>query len=169
METYLLRLKENVAALRAGQWLGVFPLFNLALAVYLVFIWCGKPHLMPQTTPVQTVGETVTALKEIKPFSYYTGKIKEKDIFASFDSVTQALPEKGDAPSSVQNQISQWKAQWKIVGIILDSQHEAIIEKRPGETFFLHEGEEIEGAKIKSIQEGSIQLEWKNQEFNLVQ
>ena len=124
---------------------------------------------MPQAAPVQIAGETAAALKQFKPFSYYAGKIKEKDIFAPLDSVTQALPEAADAATLVQNQINQWKAQWKVVGIVLDSQHEAIIEKQTGDTSFLHEGEEIEGARVKSIQEGSVQLEWKNQDFNLVQ
>ncbi len=94
-----------------------------------------------------------------KPYNHYSNLIKTRDIFS-----------RPEGKSELIDGGSQLEKKFRLVGIVLDGDPEAIVEDlQTRKTLFLHEGDFLKGSKVQQIQEGKIILLVDDQEIELVQ
>ena len=111
-----------------------------------------------------------TVTSPIKPLSEYENAIAGRDIFhpawlPSEPVLGPTALAQPDSPAA-----SEFLQTLKLVGIILDKDPQAIIEDRQTQnTFFLHSGEDIKGAKIEAIHKGKVSLNYGGQIVELAQ
>lgn len=105
------------------------------------------------------------AFAQTKPYTYYTAPIEERDIFESPFSTTKKIEE-----VKLTSSIPELTKNLRLVGIVLDSNSEAVIEDLESkQTFFLHQGDGIRGSIIDEIQESKVILRYQDQRVELVQ
>jgi len=101
---------------------------------------------------------------DIKPFSHYAEKFKDRDIFD-----TSFKGNKTPAENLIPVVMDPTR-RLKLVGIILDSHPQAIIENvQTKQTFFLSEGDSFEDITVKEIKESKVVLVYQGQSYDMEQ
>lgn len=162
----------KASALNTGRGRDKVRALNIALAVLLAglvlfFIvdlaFFSKPYDIRSGTPAVTEGESnlgdESALRP-KDYSYYSAAISGRNIFTAPEDETAAV---AAGPS-----IDEVMAGLSLLGVIEGDRPQAIIEdKATGKSYFLYEGGAIGNAKVVSIGDGEVSLEYQGQTFEL--
>lgn len=100
--------------------------------------------------------------EDVKPYEYYQGFITQRDIFMS--------PwEKPNDPTASNVTASEFSNQYKLVGIVLDDNPQAILEETAtGQSVFVHKGDTVGNARVEEIHEGKVILLYNNEKIELV-
>ncbi len=111
-------------------------------------------------------GESVDAkLTELKPFDDYRLQLEQTDVFeAPWEAPKDTSTKNLDTPLVELTKVL------RLIGIVLDADPKAIVEDlKTKQTYFLSIGEEISGAKLKSVDEGKVTFFYNDQEVDITQ
>ena len=156
---------------RVGPFLN-FKFLNIALAA-LLLLFFGYTILQLFVSPVSQIKkisesserqtpEDKDEIQVTKPkdYEYYNKQFAKRDIFSA------PAIEGGAEGSSVVAQ--QTVKDFKLVGIILDKQPQAILENSvTKETYFLNEGDKLDRIQIKEILESKVVIIYAGEEIEL--
>ena len=124
----------------------------------------------PAQEATDTPVSSDNSLLQAKPFSVYAQTLSERDIFASpfqkplVDTPAAASSEPAPAPTPTFD-LSQ---NYKLVGIILDNDPQAVIEDiRNQRTLFLSKGDQLEGGVLDEISDGRVVFLFNNQRIEM--
>ncbi|MEE8360318.1 MAG: hypothetical protein V3S04_05265 [Candidatus Omnitrophota bacterium] len=99
---------------------------------------------------------------DVRPYSYYSQEMRSKKVFRP--SITQERT-KSFAPEIIAEEII---GNLTLLGIVTGEVPQAIIEdKKLKKSFFLKEGQSTGGVLLKKIDEGSVTVVYRGEEFNL--
>jgi hypothetical protein len=108
---------------------------------------------------VKELSAKVAAAELDEPLVYYTGPVKEKNLFTAAGEQTQAV-----STPSFKEKISSLNLQGIISG---DSPQAVIVDKKSKQTYFLSAGEYIGEIEVKEILPGRVRLNYLGQETEL--
>jgi len=107
-------------------------------------------------------------LSRSKSFNYYKNKMKGRDIFQSVKKEPRKHREK-KKKNRADNSQAEFKRQFRLVGVVLDSNPKAIIvNSKTKETLFFLKGEKVGIAELIEIFEGRIILLLNGKEMEMV-
>lgn len=113
----------------------------------------------------EVVPEKITLLS-IKDFSLYAETIKSRDIFKLPYGTKEANGASVGSTDSLSNEVA---GNFKVVGIILDEEPQAIIEDLQNkDTLFLSIGQKVGTAVLEDVQEGKVIFQYNGQRLELV-
>lgn len=144
--------------------LAAFLAACLYLTANLIYpFWGFKKNNMPQITEGKNISPTPEPsepIEEPKPFEFYLGGIKGRDIFVNAGGEAAAKPQSG-VNMDLTKDIS-------LVGIISGDDPQAVIEdKKSQKTYYLSKGQFIGEMQIEDIQEGKIIIKYRGDRFEL--
>lgn len=153
---------------------------GLALLSYFLFTLFASNRQVPaplaQTGASDPVSEASSQelFSDLETLEYYLAPVRDKDIFGSLIEKKAEPPvvvkDPEPPPEPVRVPVTNITQKLRVVGIILDSNPEAILEDlEKKESLFLHKGDRIRDAVIEDIQEGKIILKYEDQTIELVQ
>ncbi|HLF17938.1 MAG TPA: hypothetical protein VI749_03475 [Candidatus Omnitrophota bacterium] len=148
-----------------------FNLFLIAACAltFLVMVFETKPLSASKFQPEVQIREfpeikdaSVKVARAVMPLQHYTQPVLERNIFLSKEEQMKNTEE-------VQsNVLAEIKNQIRIIGIVLDTQPQVIIERiKSGETEFVSKGQQIEGAVVSEILEDKVILTYQNIQLEL--
>lgn len=148
-----------------NKFLGLLAVIFIGYLVYKGFVINQNESV---DLPVMSVPETeiravTPASYQIKPLSYYTDLIDQRDIFnTSFEK-----PKAEKSVVAVLQTIDPMK-NLRLVGVVLAETPQAIVEDLDAkETVFLAKGDAIKEMVLEDIQETKIILNYQGQRFEL--
>lgn len=152
----LLRL-ENIKTLNM-----ILFFMLLAIIIYFAFdiFMLSDDGLQPVLDEKQPVVET----DEIKyePYSFYSKEFTGKRVFKLSTKEDAKRFDEPEVP------IEELMANFSLLGIVSGENPQVIIEdKSANKTFFLRQGQTAGGLLLKKIEDGTITLIYKGEEFNL--
>lgn len=124
--------------------------------VYLIVV----PYKQPQLPELQEAEPVKSKMDEpaIKPYDFYVDAVKKRPIF------TVAQQEQRAQAAAGQDLTKDFV----LMGIISGDVPQAVIEnKKAQKTYYLNEGQFIDGFQVADIQEGKVILEYNGQKFEL--
>ncbi|MFH1753698.1 MAG: hypothetical protein ABH875_05895 [Candidatus Omnitrophota bacterium] len=154
----------SLASLEAIRTMNVALFAMLILIILYVFV---DIFLIPPTDiSLSSTGEERRAKPveeiEIKPHSYYSQGMRSKEVFRP--TIGQEEP-KNLEPQILPDEIIGNLA---LLGIVTGDIPQAIIEdKKLQKSIFLKEGQSIGGVLLKAIDEGSVTVVYRGEEFSL--
>jgi len=148
-----------------------FRLLNILLLSLLVifFIFLFSQVFMPSGARINKISKSVESeekqkktkiqISEPKDYEYYSKQFAKRDIFDA--PVIEKQPTaSGDVTQAISN--------FKLVGIVLDDQPQAIIEdSATKETHFLNKGDKLDRIQIKEILESKVIVIYSGEEIEL--
>ena len=164
-----------------GSYLGLLKILNRILLILIIlslgynvvqfFLPAQKAELViAQALEAKDEFINGITLAQNKPFAENENILEPRDIFRPAWIKEETFA--GGTASQVPNLSSSVEVleELKLVGIVLDKIPQAIIEDRQTrQTFFLHPGDTIKGAKISAIQAGRVNLNLGDQTLELLQ
>ena len=168
-------------SIREGSYLGLLQMLNRILLILIMlslgynvvqfFLPAQKAELV-MAPALETKDEFINGitLAPTKPFAENENILEPRDIFRPAWIKEETFA--GATASQVPNSLSAAEVleELKLVGIVLDKIPQAIIEDRQTrQTFFLHPGDTMKGAKILAIQAGRVKLNLGDQTLELLQ
>lgn len=152
-----------------------FRVVNKILSVIVVFLTIffiyytitNKPNVARIINAISGIKAQVLKKKDIetfKPLNFYVEEIRKKDIFspASSESIGSKTP-------YVPSGLRELAKNLSLVGIYMGMYPEAMVEdKTEKKTYFLKQGNEIKGLKVKEILPDRIILEYKGEEMEFM-
>ena len=144
--------------------LAAFLAACLYLTANLIYPVTGfRKNNIPQITEgknIEPTPEPSEPIEEPKPFEFYLGGIKERNIFANMGGQAASKPQSG-VNMDLTKDIS-------LVGIISGDDPQAVIEdKKSQKTYYLSKGQFIGEMQIEDIQEGKIIIKYRGENFEL--
>lgn len=141
--------------------LAAFLAACLYLAANLIYPFLGfKGNNLPQISEKENIALMPEPIEEPKPFEFYLGGIKDRNIFANIGGQLSSKPQ-GDVNIDLTKDIS-------LVGIISGDDPQAVIEdKKSQKTYYLNKGQFIGEMQIEDIQEGKIIIKYRGENFEL--
>ncbi|HOW35217.1 MAG TPA: hypothetical protein PL155_02220 [Candidatus Omnitrophota bacterium] len=159
--------KESGILFKIADRLLLVAVFVLLGFVAYEFLFITDDRLKSFKEPAGTTEEVAIPSAESvnpKPYSYYSEQIAKRDIFQS--PVYKRTMGDAKAPEAG----SELTKNLRLVGIVLDSNSQAIIEDANAQrTFFLHKGDRIREAVVEDIQESKVILNFSEQRIELTQ
>lgn len=158
--------KDTVMFLRYFNYflIGLISLAGLTLLVQLVFIFRGPGAAMAahKADRAGTFKILTPQMLMVDHGARLRQQIKKRNIFAPSESSDAA---RLAAVTKARAEIQQ---RFIVAGVFIDQTPKAIIEiVTTGETVFVGEGEQIEGATVQRIADNGVTLKYKDLEFEL--
>lgn len=134
-----------------------------AVINYTVSVKNNIPSVVMDDVPAEiVVGEAQELKEDVRPYPLYQEIIEERDIFMS--------PWEKPSTGAVQNTNStELGNQYKIVGIVVDNNPQAIIEDvLNSQTIFAYKGDSVGSAVVEEIHEGKVIFLYNNEKIEMV-
>ncbi|MDB4349337.1 hypothetical protein OAA99_00105 [Omnitrophica bacterium] len=154
---------DNIAKLEHIRIVNVvlFTMLIVVILYFLVDIFLIPPKQIAVLKDEEA--RTPKTIKEIElePFSYYSKAFSRKDVFKPLmkDQMKKAAPE--IPPEEIIGSLA-------LLGIVTGEIPQAIIEdKKQKRRFFLKEGQSSGGVFLKKIEDGTVTVVYKGEEFNI--
>lgn len=149
-----------------------FRFLNIFLVLLLItfFAYSVFNIVKPTGGRVNHISETVTSDKEgqqikinqPKDYGYYYRQFSKRDIFNA-----PSIADDANAPATGVS-LKDATKNFRLVGIILDKQPQAVIEdKTTNTTYFLGKGENLNNLKVKEILESKVIVVYGTEEIEL--
>ncbi len=147
----------------------IFVVLALAGYLFYTFISSQESEVSKEDLSVSKVTEKPIENFEIKRkkpklYEHYAKEIERRDIFSRPEKKEEIKePEAKPQPVDLSKSL-------RLVGIVLGDVPEVIIEEiKTKKIFFMHEGDKILEARIYSIQEGKVVLDYSGSKVELLQ
>jgi len=165
-------LNKNLIALKINLQAIDLKAANKILAIVLVIFGAGVIYFTLKSKPniaalggainkTSVIGFTGKVVEEFKPVGAYLEDVKKRDIFKPAPRTSGGFASAGGLKDLVKD--------LNLSGIFEGEYPEVIIEdKTAKKSYFLKEGQEIRGMKIKSILKDRVILQYGDEEIELI-
>ncbi len=143
--------------------------FILAILIILLIYYVvnERPGVVKITDAISKIKLQTVKRKSIeafKPLYFYTDEVKKRDIFRPVAREAEKIKVEVKKPK-----LQELAKDLTLVGIYMGRYPEVMIEVKGEEkTYFLKQGDEIKGIKIKVILEDRVILEYQGEEMDLI-
>ena len=172
---FFARLRQALSVKWANR---ILLLMIVASVIYLLNdLSFFKPREERYLAPASTADAVTTVAEEAlklvpRELAYYKDPALKRNPFMS-PGAEPAVDTKGDTqqslvPSSPQGKIAEILQGWKLVGISWGDKPLAMVEdSSSGRTYFLRQGQEINGVKVQAISKEKVTLTYEGEEGEL--
>ena len=159
-------LKSKFKNILDFRYLNIF----LVLLLIIFFAYSAFNIVKPVRERLNNISETVTSDKEgqeikinqPKDYGYYYRQFSKRDIFNA-----PSIADDANVSTTGVN-LKEALKNFRLVGIILDKQPQAVIEdKTTNTTYFLGKGESLNNLKVKEILESKVIIVYGSEEIEL--
>ncbi len=148
--------------------MGVAILLGFYVVVNNTLSFLALPRKIEKTMQVKTRNFKISSLKELsilKEASYYLDKVKKRDIFAM---VIEKPKVKEKEEKKLIKEVEEKTKDLKLVGIAWSDNPDAMIEDTKVEkTYFVKQGDIINGVRIERIFRDKVVLTYKGEKIEL--
>jgi len=142
-------------------------LISVLVATSIYYVVSGKPNVSRIANMVSGIKVQAVKGKDIetlKPLNFYADEVRKRNIFSAVSSEPA-----GGRAEFVASGLQEVTKNLSLVGIYMGMYPEAMIEdKTEKKTYFLKQGNEIKGVKLKEILPDRIILEYKGEEMEFM-
>jgi len=137
-----------------------------ALIILVVYYAVNKRYNIEKITgatlEIPTQNFRAQAIEDFKPAQFYIEEVKKRDIF-------HPPGEKKIAVESAKPTLKEMTKDFSLAGIYNGAYPEAMVEdKAAKKTYFLREGDEVKGIKVKSILKDKVILRYGEEEVEIL-